>query len=84
MMFIAAAHDKRMPPDIAEQLYAASSSSTRDLLVVEGPSDNVHGHAYQANSELYISRVKSFLDLALPQTFRAPEPPKSDGHGRAR
>jgi uncharacterized protein len=79
MMFIAAAHDKRMPPDIAEQLYAACTSPTRDLLVVEGPGDNVHGHAYQANPELYISRVRAFLESAFPQTFQPPAPFGIDG-----
>src|SRR5262249_25672067 len=31
IMFIAAAHDRRMPPDIAERLYQACSSPMRDL-----------------------------------------------------
>lgn len=65
IMFIAAAHDKRMPPAIAEQLYQACSSSKRDLLIIDGPGDNVHGHAYQANPKLYIERVSAFLQSAL-------------------
>lgn len=65
IMFIAAAHDKRMPPAIAEQLYQACSSSKRDLLIVEGPGDNIHAHAYQANPRLYIERVSAFLQSAL-------------------
>jgi fermentation-respiration switch protein FrsA (DUF1100 family) len=65
VMFIAAAHDRRMPPAIAEQLYQACSSSKRDLLVVEGPEDNVHGHAYHANPKLYVDRVAAFLQNAL-------------------
>ncbi len=65
IMFIAAAHDRRMPPEIAEQLYQASSSPKRDLVVIEGPGDNVHGHAYQANPKLYIDRVSTFLQSAV-------------------
>lgn len=65
VMFIAAAHDRRMPPAIAEQLYQACSSSKRDLLIVEGPGDSIHGHAYQANHALYIDRVARFLQNAL-------------------
>jgi pimeloyl-ACP methyl ester carboxylesterase len=65
IMFIAAAHDRRMPPEIAEQLYQACSSPKRDLEIIEGPGDNVHGHAYQANPKLYIDRVSTFLQSAL-------------------
>jgi hypothetical protein len=54
-----------MPPEIAEQLYQASSSPKRDLVVIEGPGDNVHGHAYQANPKLYIDRVSAFLLSAV-------------------
>lgn len=67
IFFIAAAHDRRMPPEIAEQLYQASSSPKRDLLIVEGPGDNVHGHGYQANPKLYIERVSGFLQSALQE-----------------
>ena len=65
IMFIAAAHDRRMPPEIAEQLYQACSSSKRDLLIIEGPGDNVHAHAYQANPKVYVERVSTFLQSAL-------------------
>ena len=65
VMFIAAEHDRRMPPTIAEQLYQACSSPKRDLLIIEGPGDNIHGHAYQANPKLYIDRVAAFLESAL-------------------
>ena len=65
VMFIAAANDKRMPPDIAAQLYQACASAKRDLLVVEGPGDNVHGHGYQANSKLYLEKVSKFLQSAI-------------------
>jgi fermentation-respiration switch protein FrsA (DUF1100 family) len=60
-MFIAAAHDKRMPPDIAQRLYEESAGARRDLLIVDGPGSEVHGHAYQADRKLYVSRIAEFL-----------------------
>ena len=65
ILFIAAAHDRRMPPEIAQTLYNACASSKRDLLVVDGPGSDIHGHAYQANPQFYIARVAQFLDRAL-------------------
>jgi dipeptidyl aminopeptidase/acylaminoacyl peptidase len=65
VFFIAAAHDRRMPPDIAERLYEAAQSPKRDLMIVEGPGSQTHGHAYQADPKLYITRVARFLDSAL-------------------
>jgi pimeloyl-ACP methyl ester carboxylesterase len=65
ILFIAAAHDRRMPPEIAQTLYNACASSKRDLLVVDGAGSDVHGHAYQANPQFYVSRVAQFLDRAL-------------------
>ncbi|HSB12587.1 MAG TPA: alpha/beta fold hydrolase [Blastocatellia bacterium] len=67
IMFIAAAHDRRMPPELAERLYQACRSSKRDLLIVEGPGDNVHGHGFQANPEMYLERVSGFLKSALAE-----------------
>jgi pimeloyl-ACP methyl ester carboxylesterase len=64
-MFIAAAHDPRMPPDIAEKLYGASAASKRKLLVIDGPGSEVHGHAYQADPQRYVSEVAAFLKDAL-------------------
>jgi fermentation-respiration switch protein FrsA (DUF1100 family) len=65
VLFIAAAHDKRMPPAIAEQLYQASSSSKRDLLIVDGPGSEIHAHAFQANPKMYVERVARFLESVL-------------------
>jgi len=64
-MFISAARDRRMPPSIADTLYQTSQSPKKDLLVIDGPQADVHGHAYQANSQLYIQRVSAFLDWAI-------------------
>jgi fermentation-respiration switch protein FrsA (DUF1100 family) len=65
ILFIAAAHDRRMPPDIAQKLYDAARSPKRDLAVIDGPGSEVHAHAYQANPQLYVQKVASFLDAAL-------------------
>ena len=64
-LFIAAAHDKRMPPDLAQKLYDASTNSKRGLLIVDGPGSEIHGHAYQADRQLYINTVARFLESAL-------------------
>lgn len=64
-MFIAAARDPRMPPDIAQKLYDASTATKRDLLIVDGEGANIHGHAYQADPQLYIERIAAFLGDAL-------------------
>ena len=61
VFFIAGEHDKRMPPDIARKLYEASASSGRDLLIIDGPGSEIHGHAYQTEPQLYIERVARFL-----------------------
>lgn len=64
-MFIAAAKDPRMPPAIAEKLYAASPSDQRKLLVIDGPETATHGHAYQADPQRYVSEIDSFLKGVL-------------------
>src|SRR3989442_9780086 len=65
ILFLAAAHDRRMPPEIAQRLYDACPSSKKDLLVIDGPGSEIHAHAYQANESLYISKVAQFLDSGL-------------------
>jgi pimeloyl-ACP methyl ester carboxylesterase len=64
VLFIAAANDRRMPPRIAEQLYQASASTIRDLVIIDGPGSEVHAHAFQANRKVYIERVARFLQSA--------------------
>lgn len=65
ILFIAAANDRRMPPEIAQRLFDACPSSKKDLLVIDGPGSEIHAHAYQANETLYIGSVAQFLDSAL-------------------
>ena len=64
-LFIAGAEDKRMPPDIARKLFEASASPKSGLLVVEGEATKIHGHAYQANPQLYVDHIDRFLADAL-------------------
>ncbi len=64
-LFIAGANDRRMPPDIARKLFAASASTKSDMQIVEGAETAIHGHAYQADREAYINRVAEFLQSAL-------------------
>jgi fermentation-respiration switch protein FrsA (DUF1100 family) len=65
ILFIAAANDRRMPPRIAEQLYQASASTMRDLVIIDGPGSEVHAHAFQANRKVYIERVARFLESVV-------------------
>jgi fermentation-respiration switch protein FrsA (DUF1100 family) len=65
MLFIAAANDRRMPPDRAQKLYDTSTSSKKDLLVIDGPGSEIHAHAYQAGREMYIRKIDEFLGSAL-------------------
>ncbi len=73
ILFIAAAHDRRMPPQIAEQLYQACSSPGRDLIIVDGPGSDVHAHAFQANPRMYIDGIARFLESTLQPTSSSAE-----------
>jgi pimeloyl-ACP methyl ester carboxylesterase len=65
VLFIAGAHDPRMPPSIADQLYRASSSPESQILVIDGPDSNLHGHSYYVDRSLYIGRISQFLEAIL-------------------
>jgi len=65
ILFIAAANDRRMPPDIARKLYEAAASVNRDSLIADGPGSEVHAHAYQVARDLYIKKVDGFLGTAF-------------------
>jgi fermentation-respiration switch protein FrsA (DUF1100 family) len=65
VLFIAGAHDPRMPPAIADQLYRASSSPKSQILIVDGPDSNLHGHSYYVDPSLYIRTVSQFLESVL-------------------
>jgi fermentation-respiration switch protein FrsA (DUF1100 family) len=72
VLFIAGARDKRMPPAIAEQLYQASASPKRDLLIVDGVETEIHGHAYQAGPKTYVERIARFIDASLNTSGATP------------
>jgi pimeloyl-ACP methyl ester carboxylesterase len=65
-LFIAAAHDRRMPPEIARRLVDASPSPERKVLVIEGPESDIHAHAYQSDPKRYVAEVSAFLG-SFPQ-----------------
>jgi pimeloyl-ACP methyl ester carboxylesterase len=59
ILFIAGGADRRMPPAIAEQLFAAAPNRLKRLTVVPGAG---HGEAFAKDRELYLSSVFQFLD----------------------
>lgn len=65
ILFIAGAHDRRIPPDVARRLYEASASAASDLFIVDGPGTEIHGHAYPAAPERYLERVSKFIEAAM-------------------
>jgi pimeloyl-ACP methyl ester carboxylesterase len=65
VLFIAGAHDPRMPPAIGDQLYRASTNPKSEILIVDGTDSNRHGHSYFVDPHLYISRVSQFLESSL-------------------
>jgi fermentation-respiration switch protein FrsA (DUF1100 family) len=65
ILFINGANDRRMPPDLARKLYETAASPKKDLLIVDGPGAEVHGHAYQAAPTVYIEKVDRFLASAF-------------------
>lgn len=58
ILFIAVQGDKRMPPRIARELYAQSTSPGRALAVVPG---HRHGEGFNSGNAEYEQAVKTFL-----------------------
>jgi len=63
ILFIAVEGDKRMPPDIARQLYSYSTSPKRALVVVPG---HRHGEGFKSGNAQYEQAVKKFLESLAP------------------
>ena len=63
VLFIAGGQDVRMPPELADRLYRASSNRQSDLLVIESAS---HGRAFREDRETYLATAFGFLEDALP------------------
>jgi hypothetical protein len=59
MMFITGTADRRMPPELAEQMYKASPNPLKTLLVIPGAT---HGEAFTKDREQYLNSVYRFLE----------------------
>jgi pimeloyl-ACP methyl ester carboxylesterase len=59
MMFIAGTADRRMPPELAEEMYKASPNPLKILLVIPGAT---HGEAFTKDREQYLNSVYRFLE----------------------
>jgi fermentation-respiration switch protein FrsA (DUF1100 family) len=59
ILFIGVEGDRRMPPDVARALYAASSSPDKMLLIVPGTR---HGEGFHSGNAQYEQAVKEFLN----------------------
>ncbi len=64
ILFIAGDQDVRMPPELAQQLYAASSHPDAKLLIVPGAS---HGRAFRQDRVGYLQAVFDFLEKVFPE-----------------
>ncbi len=65
ILFVALQDDRRMPPSIAQDLYAHAASPHKAIIVLPGRR---HGEGFNLDTEQYESAVKQFLaGLAAPQ-----------------
>jgi uncharacterized protein len=58
ILFIAVEDDRRIPPEVARDLYSHSNSPGKAILVVPGRR---HGEGFTSGHELYEQAVKNFL-----------------------
>jgi alpha-beta hydrolase superfamily lysophospholipase len=58
VLFIAGSRDVRMPPALAERLYAASQSALKEMIVIPGAT---HGNAFQTAPARYMNAVFGFF-----------------------
>src|SRR5215470_15928130 len=61
ILFIAGSADRRMPPQLAERMYNASTNPLKQLLVVQGAT---HGEAFNTDRQQYLKSVYRFLETA--------------------
>jgi pimeloyl-ACP methyl ester carboxylesterase len=61
ILFIAGSADRRMPAQLAERMYNASSNPLKQLLVVQGAT---HGEAFNTDRQQYLKSVYRFLEIA--------------------
>ena len=71
IMFIAGTEDRRMPPALAQQMFATSPNPLKELLVVPGAG---HGEAFAADRQTYLNSVYRFFERVRynPGSFRKP------------
>jgi fermentation-respiration switch protein FrsA (DUF1100 family) len=58
ILFVAVQGDRRMPPDIAQKLYARAQSPSKKLVILPGKR---HGEGFNQAKEQYVQAVKDFL-----------------------
>jgi alpha-beta hydrolase superfamily lysophospholipase len=61
VLIIAGAADRRMPPDVAQRLFDAASSTDKELLVIPAAG---HGEAFRTDRDRYLESVFGFLARA--------------------
>lgn len=61
IMFIAGTADRRMPPELAQRMFAASPSPLKEIFLVPGAT---HGEAFATAREAYLNAVYRFLETA--------------------
>jgi pimeloyl-ACP methyl ester carboxylesterase len=61
ILFIAGSADRRMPPALAERMYRASPSPTKQILVVPGAT---HGEAFATDRQTYLKAIYDFFKMA--------------------
>jgi pimeloyl-ACP methyl ester carboxylesterase len=70
ILFVAVQDDRRMPPSIAQALYAHAANPHKALIVLPG---HRHGEGFNQATEQYEIAVKQFLSgLAMPQPPTTP------------
>ena len=68
VLFVAVEDDRRMPPSIAQKLYADAQSPLKKLVVVPGTR---HGEGFKSGNQQYEEAVTHFL-TSLPAASSAP------------
>lgn len=70
ILFIVGGQDKRMPPEISQELYDLSPSSHKQIFIVPAAT---HGAAFKTDRTGYEERVVAFLEANFGPAVRASE-----------
>ena len=60
LLVIAGGRDRRMPPDVAQRLFDASTSPVKELLLIP---EATHGEAFRADRARYLDTVFRFFAI---------------------